>query len=135
VVKDGQAVTEVLVQEGVPTRTRVQTATAEPVVYMVNGEVVGGFYRVNEGRGIDENLNAQGARFSALDLTAQGDMPADWYAYSVIARLASLAASQEITSMAHGQLMSPDVFPMLDQWRQRYPSPPPAPLSCCTSPL
>ena len=135
VVKDGQAVTEVLVQEGVPTRTRVQTATAEPVVYMVNGEVVGGFYRVNEGRGIDENLNAQGARFSALELTAQGDIPADWYAYSVIARLASLAASQEIASMAHGQLMSPDVFPMLDQWRQLYPSPPPAPLSCCTSQL
>ena len=130
VVKDGQEVTEVLVQEGVPTRTRVQTATAEPVVYLVNGEVVGGFYRVNEGRGVDENLNAQGAKFSGVELTAEGQMPSDWYAYSVIARLASLAASYEIASFGQGQLKSPVVFPQLDQWRKIYPSHPPVPLSC-----
>jgi hypothetical protein len=48
----------VLVQEGVPTYERINDAVAEPVVYMIDRYVVGGFYRVHADRGIDENLNA-----------------------------------------------------------------------------
>ncbi|TMH00067.1 MAG: PEP-CTERM sorting domain-containing protein, partial [Betaproteobacteria bacterium] len=66
VVKDGQEVTEVIIQEGVPTYERMNDAVAEPVVYMIDRYVVGGFYRVHAERGIDENLNAPGASFVPL---------------------------------------------------------------------
>jgi glutamate--cysteine ligase len=51
---------EVIIQEGVPTYERINDAVAEPVVYMIDRYVVGGFYRVHAERGIDENLNAPG---------------------------------------------------------------------------
>src|SRR5439155_31477 len=51
VIKDGQEVSEVILQEGVPTNERVNDAVAEPVVYMIDRYVVGGFYRVNAERG------------------------------------------------------------------------------------
>ena len=49
-----------------PTYERVNDAVAEPVVYMIDRYVVGGFYRVHAERGIDENLNAPGASFVPL---------------------------------------------------------------------
>jgi glutamate--cysteine ligase len=65
VVKEGLEVSEVIVQEGVYTET-VDDAVAEPVVYMMDRFVTGGFYRVHTGRGIDENLNAPGMQFVPL---------------------------------------------------------------------
>jgi glutamate--cysteine ligase len=53
---------EVIVQEGVLTNERMNDAVAEPVVYMMDRYVVGGFYRVHAGRGSDENLNAPGSQ-------------------------------------------------------------------------
>ncbi|EQD69530.1 glutamate--cysteine ligase GshA, partial [mine drainage metagenome] len=46
VIKEGQEVHEVLLQEGVPTFETVEDSVAEPVVYMMDHFVVGGFYRV-----------------------------------------------------------------------------------------
>jgi glutamate--cysteine ligase len=101
--KEGLQVTEVLIQEGVPT---VETGTAEPVVYMIDRYVVGGFYRVNTQRGVDENLNAPGMRFEPLafetgctlpDHAQAPDAPPNrFYAYGVVARLALLAAALEL---------------------------------------
>ncbi len=70
-VKEGLAVTEVIVQEGVYTCETVGGAVAEPVVYMMDRFVLGGFYRVHEGRRADENLNASGMKFIALS----GEIP------------------------------------------------------------
>ncbi len=99
-------VTEVIIQEGVPTFERVDEGTAEPVVYMIDRYVVGGFYRVNTSRGIDENLNAPGMTFKPLafdtgcslpDAQLGPDAPPNrFYAYGVVARLALLAASLEL---------------------------------------
>lgn len=66
VVKEGLEVSEVIVQEGVYTFETVNEAVAEPVVYMMDRYVIGGFYRVHTGRGIDENLNAPGMHFVPL---------------------------------------------------------------------
>jgi glutamate--cysteine ligase len=66
VVKEGLAVSKVLVQEGVPTYETINEAVAEPVVYMIDHFVIGGFYRVHTGRGADENLNAPGMHFVPL---------------------------------------------------------------------
>jgi glutamate--cysteine ligase len=107
VVKDGQEVTEVIIQEGVPTYERMNDAVAEPVVYMMDRYVVGGFYRVHADRGIDENLNAPGAQFVPLAFAESHHLPRPgvkpgasapnrFYMYGVIARLAMLAASYEL---------------------------------------
>ena len=106
-LKDGQTLSKVIIQEGVPTFERVHDAVAEPVVYMLDRYVVGGFYRVHAGRGIDENLNAPGASFVPLAfadsscLPQPGEKPGAshpnrFYMYGVIARLAMLAASYEL---------------------------------------
>lgn len=106
VVKEGLEVHEVIIQEGVHTFETVDGAVAEPVVYMMDHYVVGGFYRVHTERGRDENLNAPGMLFKPLAFetcctlpdSAQGpDAPPNrFYAYGVVARLALLAASVEI---------------------------------------
>ena len=106
VIKEGQEVNDVLVQEGVYTFENINDAVAEPVIYMVDHFVVGGFYRVHTGRGIDENLNAPGMSFVPLAFEAccslpnpdcaPDDTPNRFYAYGVVARLALLAASLEI---------------------------------------
>ena len=107
VIKDGQDVSEVILQEGVPTHERMNDAVAEPVVYMIDRYVVGGFYRVNAERGIDENLNSPGASFVPLAFAEHNQLPKPgakpgasapnrFYMYGVIARLAMVAASYEL---------------------------------------
>ena len=107
IIKDGQAVHDVIVQEGVLTRERVQEAVAEPVVYMMDRYVVGGFYRMHAERGTDENLNIPGASYVPLAFEHSTHMPQPgarpgasapnrFYMYGVIARLAMLAASYEL---------------------------------------
>ncbi|WP_062627254.1 glutamate--cysteine ligase [Ferriphaselus amnicola] len=110
VVKEGLQVHDVLVQEGVYTFEHINEAVAEPVVYMVDHYVVGGFYRVHTGRGVDENLNAPGMHFVPLAFEtccslpnpdcAPDDTPNRFYAYGVVARLALLAAAVELEEMA-----------------------------------
>ncbi len=106
VVKEGLAVDQVLVQEGVHSFESINDAVAEPVVYMIDHFVVGGFYRVHTSRGVDENLNAPGMHFVPLafdqactlpDATARPDAPVNrFYTYGVLARLAALAAAIEL---------------------------------------
>lgn len=106
VVKEGLEVSEVIVQEGVPTFEQINAAVAEPVIYMIDRFVVGGFYRVHTGRGPDENLNAPGMHFVPLafatpsntpDCDGRPDCQANrFYAYGVVARLALLAAALEL---------------------------------------
>ena len=112
--KEGVAVHEVIVQEGVHTMETVGGGVAEPVVYMIDRYVVGGFYRVNADRGRDENLNAPGMHFEPLafetccttpDPAANpDDAPNRFYTYGVVARLAALAASIELERTAPEEL-------------------------------
>jgi len=106
-VKDGLPVSDVLIQEGVTTNERVNEAVAEPVVYMLDRYVVGGFYRVHAERGVDENLNAPGASFVPLAFDQSAHLPEPgvkpgvsapnrFYMYGVLARLAMLGASYEL---------------------------------------
>ncbi len=95
VTQGGQAVHEVIIQEGVLT------------IYMMDRYVVGGFYRVHADRGVDENLNAPGSSYVplAFEQSAQlpqpgvkpgASVPNRFYMYGVIGRLAMLAASYEL---------------------------------------
>ncbi len=110
VVKEGLQVSEVIIQEGVYTFESINGAVAEPVVYMMDHFVIGGFYRVHTGRGVDENLNAPGSHFVPLafekpctlpDCAGAPDAaPNRFYAYGVVARLALLAAAIELQEQA-----------------------------------
>ncbi|VTU32695.1 glutamate--cysteine ligase [Variovorax sp. SRS16] len=104
---EGAERSEVIVQEGVLTNERVHDAVAEPVVYMMDRYVVGGFYRVNAERSPDENLNMPGASFVPLAFSESAHLPQPgakpgasapnrFYMYGVIARLAMVAASYEL---------------------------------------
>lgn len=108
--KGSRKVDRVIIQEGVYTyETMPNGAVAEPVVYMIGQFVVGGFYRVHQGRGVDENLNAPGMHFEPLAFAQACNMPCDelavvdcpnrFYVYGVIARLAALAAAREIMAI------------------------------------
>jgi glutamate--cysteine ligase len=98
---------EVIIQEGVLTHERIHDAVAEPVVYMIDRNVVGGFYRVHAERGDDESLSAPGARFVPLAFDGSAQMPRlgvqagasapnRFYMYGVVGRLALVAASYEL---------------------------------------
>ncbi|MFT6591258.1 MAG: glutamate--cysteine ligase, partial [Rhodoferax sp.] len=98
---------DILVQEGVLTKERMNNAVAEPVVYMMDRYVVGGFYRIHADRGVDENLNAPGAGFVPLAFEQSTHLPQPgirpgasapnrFYMYGVVGRLAMLAASYEM---------------------------------------
>lgn len=137
--KEGREVTGAIIQEGVytferwPERNADGTATAggataEPVVYMIDHFVVGGFYRVHRGRSNQENLNAPGAHFEPLEFAAtvggldaaqplafadacsnpDASQPPDasanrFYAYGIVARLALLAAAREQALVRHAE--------------------------------
>lgn len=110
VVKEGLQVQDVMIQEGVYTFEHINEAVAEPVVYMIDHYVVGGFYRVHTGRGVDENLNAPGMHFVPLSFDTSCSLPDcagkpdaapnRFYAYGVIARLALAAAALELKETA-----------------------------------
>jgi glutamate--cysteine ligase len=109
--KEGKSVESVIIQEGVFTAETwgEQQAFAEPVVYMMDRHVVGGFYRVHSARGPQENLNAPGAHFEPLAFAEPCNSPDPsqypdacpnrFYTYGVIARLALVAAARELAAV------------------------------------
>lgn len=108
--KEGRKVDQVIIQEGVYTsETMADASVAEPVVYMIDHFVIGGFYRVHTSKSQAENLNSPGMRFEPLafaescsepDPTGSPDCePNRFYAYGVIARLALLAAAKEYAAI------------------------------------
>lgn len=116
--KEGQKVTKVIIQEGVYTHETWgdEQTVAEPVVYMVDHHVVGGFYRVHNARSASENLNSPGMRFERLAFAdccispdkaqAPDAHPNRFYAYGVVARLALLAAAREIADCCPDQAVA-----------------------------
>jgi len=107
-VKEGLQVEQMLVQEGVYTYETIEEAVAEPVVYMIGSQVIGGFYRVHTGKTATDNLNSPGMHFEPLSFEDACVLPDEnqkpdaspnrFYAYGVIARLALLAAAREIAA-------------------------------------
>ncbi len=105
IVKDGAINAQVLIQEGVPTMDRVNGAPAEPMMYAVDGQTVGGAFRVNPERDEYRNLNASGMFFTGMCDREEADVGHDNYVpvrlcnfqvYGLITRLANLAAAREL---------------------------------------
>lgn len=99
VIKEGVQSTEVVIQEGIPTRDVIDGAPAEPMMYLLDSHAVGGAYRINRSRDALGNLNATGMEFVGMcDEGEKGNvaMPSCQFgALGLIAELASLAAPRE----------------------------------------
>ena len=106
--KEGITVKDVLIQEGVYSFETVVDynveSVAEPVVYLIDKYVVGGFYRINSEKGLDENLNTPGMKFFPIAFEDSCQLPLHLvtliqlqivYIFMVIARLATLAAARD----------------------------------------
>jgi glutamate--cysteine ligase len=107
--KGNTSVQNLLIQEGVPTMDRVGSFVAEPVIYLVNNQAIGGFFRINEEKGDNENLNSNGMKFSKLCFheklgysnLAAPDLPIEdlFELYKLIGELASIASGREIKNL------------------------------------
>jgi glutamate--cysteine ligase len=97
--KGGREVSEVIIQEGIPTTTVAEGGkTAEPVIYMIGCQLAGGFLRAHGEKSADESLNSPGAVFQRLclaDLNVKmAGCPME-NSYGWIARLAFLSVAKE----------------------------------------
>jgi glutamate--cysteine ligase len=104
---DSREPLDIILQEGVMTQERMNDSVAEPVVYMMDRYVVGGFYRVHAESGADEAFRTAGSSFVPLAFDESTHLPQlgvrpgasapnRFYMYGVIGRLAMLAASYEL---------------------------------------
>ena len=106
--KGGRQVTRAIIQEGVPSFERVgHNSVAEPVLYHMGQHVIGSFYRIHNDKGPSDNLNTPGMHFSPLPIcpperidTAEARR---FYPYSVVSRLAVLAAARELAAFQRSQ--------------------------------
>lgn len=107
--KDKVKITALILQEGVPTVEKLNKKITEPVSYMVDNEVVGGFFRVHGERGERENLNMPGMTFTKMCIHDIHDYTNDFDGtmgvkdmlpmYQIIAELASIATGYELIGL------------------------------------
>lgn len=92
---------KVMIQEGIKTIDKVDGKIAEPMIYLIGGEVVGNLFRANEIRNEKISLNAAGAKFfdlrnleeNQIELGSTKNKVPE--VYSLIAKLAALATAIE----------------------------------------
>jgi glutamate--cysteine ligase len=100
--KGGGGVTSVILQEGIPTITRDEDSTAEPVLYMIGPHRIGGFLRTHKKKGPSESLNSPGAVFKKLcisDLHVRKNEIPQENVYGWVAKIGTLACAIELKEM------------------------------------
>jgi len=97
--KGGREISEVIIQEGVPTTTHGEDGkTAEPVIYMIGCQLAGGFLRAHGEKSAEESLNSPGAVYqrlcvSDLDVKLEGCPQENTYGW--LAKLSFLSVAIE----------------------------------------
>jgi len=105
--KNKLPIQSVAVQEGVPTATLVDRLAAEPVIYLLGCELIGGFLRTNTEKGAEDNLNSQGMVFKMLCMSDLRELENDpdednknapllEMIYGAVARVSALATGREL---------------------------------------
>lgn len=92
----------VIIQEGVKTIDKINFKPCEPMIYLINSQVVGNFFRANSTRNEINSLNAIGAdfynhRLHNLDNNSFEDMKKNLAVYEILAKLASYTSYLEIS--------------------------------------
>ena len=96
VTKGGMPVRDVVIQEGVPTIIKTKDgSSAEPVIYMVEDNVAGVFYRVNAEKSETDNLNSKGMRFEQFENTVS-EINTIPEVFTLVSKIAVIAAGYEI---------------------------------------
>ncbi len=100
VVKNQLEVHDVIVQEGIPTRFQIDGVYAEPAIYLLGHDLMGGFLRKNPMRGKGDNLNAKGMVFQKLCISdlrsnVERDLELEMV-YGTIAQLSAAAMGMEL---------------------------------------
>lgn len=107
--KGNVPVTDVLIQEGVPSTDIINGCTGEPVMYLIGLDLIGGFFRQHCGKSERENLNQSGSTFARLCFRGEDTAPPSDQCYrdtclrtvyGVLAQVAVLAAGHEIEQIA-----------------------------------
>lgn len=96
--KGGRSVSELIIQEGIPSVLKAEDTTAEPAIYMLGCELAGGFLRTHHKKGPQENLNSPGAVFKKLcvaDLKIDVEGLPMENVYGWVAKLGFLAIAKE----------------------------------------
>jgi glutamate--cysteine ligase len=119
--KNKRLIESVIVQEGIPTATLVQRLAAEPVIYLMGCDLIGGFLRTNTERGTEDNLNSQGMVFKKLCMSdlrrddfldepqnedalrddSSHEEPVLELVYGSVARISALATGKELAALRH----------------------------------
>jgi len=106
--KGKSKVSEILVQEGVPTSDIINDCPAEPVIYLAGGEVIGGFFRKHCDQDELQSLNVKGMLFSILTFSSplETSLSENVYhddivlqVYGNFARIAYLASGYEMKDL------------------------------------
>lgn len=99
--KGGRDVNNVIIQEGIPTKFQNDGETAEPCIYVVGKELVGGFLRTHKEKDNEDNLNSPGAVYKRLcmsDMALSLENCPKETVYGWISKLATLAVAKEAKS-------------------------------------
>lgn len=107
--KGNMRVCDVIIQEGVETTDTISGNPSEPVAYLMDSQIVGGFYRVHSNRDIRQSLNTPGMTFThhCLDEietyknTFDPDIGLEELTplYHLIGRLTSIATGYELIGL------------------------------------
>jgi len=104
--KGAQVIHRYLIQEGVPTIYNIENQVSEAVIYSIENNLVGGFYRANSQKNERQNLNSQGMEFKKMcpHLKKYGDCGVHhdfniFDIYRILARIAGIAAHREIIQL------------------------------------
>lgn len=93
--------TQVMIQEGVPTIDTIDNKIAEPLIYLINGQIAANLFRVNDSRNQKNSLNAANASFYDLQDLENNQIEIGLSKdkitkiYQLIAQLAALASAIE----------------------------------------
>ena len=108
--KSSQIIHRYLLQEGVSTIYNIDNQVSEVVIYQIENNLVGGFYRSNSEKGERENLNSSGMEFKKIcpHLKKYGDCGVHhdvnvFDIYRILARIAAIAAHREIIQLEENQ--------------------------------
>tara|TARA_A100001015_G_scaffold271492_1_gene325155 strand:+ start:1286 stop:2530 length:1245 start_codon:yes stop_codon:yes gene_type:complete len=104
--KSSLPIENLIIQEGIPSAKTINNFSSEEVIYLINGSVIGGFYRIHEGKSEKDILNSKGMQFKAFDTSIENflsETNKDFNNYGisktsyVIAQLANLSAQKEVS--------------------------------------
>lgn len=106
--KGGNRISQVIIQEGIPTKSYFKGSVGEPVIYLIGSDPVGGFFRFHAGKGDKDNLNSPGMGFTRICFSDDEAKYPDfcfhedcvYTVFGALARIAGMAAGYEMKALA-----------------------------------